>query len=321
MKINTVLGSCDPADLGATLVHEHLLAGMPGWELDNASFDRAREFGNVVGAVEEVKQKGVATLIDPCPMELGRDPEFAAAVSDKTGMRVIMSTGLYNDVLGIPTHFRMQDPDDIAELYVRELTEGIGSTGIKAGLIKTATSGMPGHPGEKSITPIEERVFKAAARAQKATGVPILVHNSETSPLGRQVLDILGAEGVEPKRVMIGHACGVGDMRYYFDILERGAWLGFDRFGIEMIASDRMRLASLIGLLGVGYSRIMLAHDTVSCWLGRMSKDMKNMYKRAPKWRLTNIPENILPALRKAGVPEDLIDALMVRNPRDYFAA
>ncbi len=102
MKINTVLGSCDPADLGATLVHEHLLAGMPGWELDNASFDRAREFGKVVGAVEEVKQKGVATLIDPCPMELGRDPEFAAAVSDRTGMRVIMSTGLYNDVMRNP---------------------------------------------------------------------------------------------------------------------------------------------------------------------------------------------------------------------------
>jgi phosphotriesterase-related protein len=321
MKINTVLGSCDPADLGATLVHEHLVAGMPGWELDNANFDRAREFGIVAGAVEEVKQKGVATLIDPCPMELGRDPEFAAAVSDKTGMRVIMSTGLYNDVLGIPTHFRMQDPDDIAELYVRELTEGIGSTGIKAGLIKTATSGTAGHPGEKNLTPIEERVFKAAARAQKATGVPILVHNSETSPLGRQVLDLLGGEGVEPKRVMIGHACGVGDMRYYFDILERGAWLGFDRFGIEMIASDRMRLASLIGLLGVGYSRIMLAHDTVSCWLGRRSKDIQSMYKRSPKWRLTNIPDNILPALRKAGVPEDLVDALMVRNPRDYFAA
>ncbi len=110
-------------------------------------------------------------------------------------------------------------------------------------------------------------------------------------------------------------------MRYYFDILERGAWLGFDRFGIEMIASDRMRLASLIGLLGVGHTRIMLAHDTVSCWLGRRSKDIQNMYKRSPKWRMTNIPDLILPALRKAGVPEDLVDALMVRNPRDYFAA
>ena len=149
MKINTVLGSCDPADLGPTLVHEHLMTGMPGGDLDNPNFDRAREFGKVVGAVEKVKQRGIATLIDPCPMDLGRDPEFAAAVSDRTGMRVIMSTGLYNDVMGIPTHFRMQDADDIAELYVREITEGIGSTGIKAGLIKTANSGVRRSSGGK----------------------------------------------------------------------------------------------------------------------------------------------------------------------------
>jgi phosphotriesterase-related protein len=204
---------------------------------------------------------------------------------------------------------------------VREITEGIGSTGIKAGLIKAANSGMPGHPGEKAITRVEEKVFRAAARAQKATGVPILVHNSETAPFGREVLDILGSEGVEPKRVMIGHACGVGDMRYYFDILERGAWLGFDRFGIEMVAPDRLRLASLIGLIGVGYDRIMLAHDTVNCWLGRLGKGMQAMLKNSPKWKLTHISEEILPALRKGGVTEDQIDTLLVKNPRDYFAA
>ncbi len=254
-------------------------------------------------------------------MELARDPEFAAAVSDKTGMRVIMSTGLYNDIMGIPTHFRMQDADDIAELYVREITEGMGNTGIKAGLIKTANSGVAGHPGEKNLTAIEEKVFRAAGRAQKATGVPILVHNSESSPLGRQVLDILGSEGVEPKRVMIGHSCGVGDMRYYFDILERGAWLGFDRFGLEMVAPDRMRLASLIGLLGVGYDRIMLAHDTVACWVGRKNKGMRKMFENPGNWKLTHVSENILPALRKAGVTEDSIDTLLVKNPRDYFGA
>jgi phosphotriesterase-related protein len=321
MKINTVLGSCDATDLGPTLVHEHLLTGMPGAYLDAADFDRKREFGNVAGAVEKVQQQGITTLIDPCPMELGRDPEFAAAISDRTGMRVIMSTGLYNDAMGIPTHFRMKDSDEIAELYVREITEGIGSTGIKAGLIKAANSGMPGFPGEKGITHVEEKAFRAAARAQKATGVPILVHNSETAPFGREVLDILGSEGVEPKRVMIGHSCGVGDMRYYFDILQRGAWLGFDRFGIEMVAPDRMRLASLIGLLGVGHDRIMLAHDTVACWLGRLGKGMQNMLKNSPKWKLTHISEDILPALRKAGVSDDTIDTLLVKNPRDYFAA
>ena len=81
------------------------MTGMPGGELDNVNFDRAREFGRVVEAVDKAKLKGIATLVDPCPMELARDPEFAAAVSDKTGMRVIMATGLYNDIMGIPDAF------------------------------------------------------------------------------------------------------------------------------------------------------------------------------------------------------------------------
>ena len=96
----------------------------------------------------------------------------------------------------------------------------------------------------------------------------MLCHNSESSPFGRETLDIFKEEGVDFNRVLIGHACGVGDMKYYFDILNRGAWIGFDRFGLEPIAPDKMRLASLIGLLAVGFDRIMLSQDAVGCWLG-----------------------------------------------------
>jgi phosphotriesterase-related protein len=108
-------------------------------------------------------------------------------------------------------------------------------------------------------------------------------------------------------------------MRYYFDILERGAWLGFDRFGIEPIASDKMRLASLIGLLAVGYDRIMLSHDAVHCWLGRMSKGFEEFIAQCPQWNYTHICKNILPALQKAGVSEGVIRTMTVDNPRNYF--
>jgi phosphotriesterase-related protein len=318
--INTATGTCAPKDLGFTLIHEHLSAGFPGWEFDNVGFDRKKEIATAVDRLKEIKNLGVNSIVDPCPMELGRDPEFAAEAADKSGVRVVVATGLYNEALGIPPHFRSLPPDAIAEVYVRELTEGIGKTGIKAGIIKTATGGIPGMTETaKKISVNEEKCLRAAARAQKATGAPILCHNDELGPFGRETLDVFAEEGVDFNRVLIGHACGVGDMRYYFDILERGAWIGFDRFGIETIASDKMRLASLIGLLAVGYDRIMLSHDFVGCWLGRVSKEWDAFMKACPNWSYSHILKNILPQLNKAGVSEGTIRTMTVDNPCAYF--
>ncbi len=320
MTINSVLGALKPEDLGFTLIHEHLSIGWPGWELDPDDFDRKKEVASCVVKLKEIRELGVQSFVDPCPMELGRDPEFAAEVASKSGMNVIIATGLYNDVMGIPQHFRLMNVDAIGEIYAREITEGIGKTGIKAGIIKVATGGTPGMNEKGSgITKAEEKCLRAAARAHRATGAPILCHNSEAEPYGRETLDIFDEEKVDFNKVLIGHACGVGDMRYYFDILERGAWLGFDRFGIETIASDKMRLASLIGLLGVGYDRIMMSHDALHCMRGRPSNALQRMLAGSPNWNFAHISRNILPAMRKAGVPEDQIRILTVKNPFSYF--
>ena len=319
MAINTVTGICNARDLGFTLIHEHLTIGFPGWELDNRRFNRKAGINSVVDQLKQIKDLGVTSFVDPCPLQLGRDPEFAAEVSEKSGVRVIIATGLYNDAFGIPQHFRMISVDDIADVYIQELTEGIGKTGIKPGLIKTATGGIPGMSQDTAITANEERCLRAAARAQKKTGVPILVHNSETSPFGRETLDIFESEGVDFNRVLIGHACGVGDMKYYFNILNRGAWIGFDRFGLEPIAPDKMRLASLIGLLAVGFDRIMLSQDAVGCWFGRPLPELAKMMEKAPNSNYAHVCRNIIPQMLKAGVSEQKIQTLMVSNPRAYF--
>ncbi|MGH7917150.1 MAG: phosphotriesterase family protein [Candidatus Binataceae bacterium] len=319
MSISTVAGKCEPRELGFTLIHEHLAAGFPGWEFDNMGFDRKREMAKVVEKLKEIRGLGVVSFVDPCPMELGRDPEFAAEAAEKSGIRIIIATGVYNEALGFPQHFRMLGPDDIAEIYVRELTEGIGRTGIKAGIIKTATGGIPGITVDTEITQQEQKALRAAARAHKKTGASILCHNSESSPFGRETLDIFESEGVDFNRVLIGHACGVGNMRYYFDILNRGAWLGFDRFGIEPIAPDKMRLASLFGLLAVGFDRIMLSHDAVACWLGRPFEAIQKMMEASPNSHYAHLCRNIIPTLRKGGVSEEKIHTLMVDNPRQYF--
>jgi phosphotriesterase-related protein len=319
MAINTVTGKCNARDLGFTLIHEHLTAGFPGWEFDNRNFNRKAEVSKAVDRLKEIQDLGVSSFVDPCPMELGRDPEFAAEVSEKSGVRVIIATGLYNDAFGIPQHFRMLSADDIADVYIQELTEGVGKTGIKPGLIKTATGGIPGMSVDTAITPSEEKCLRAAARAQKKTGVPLLCHNSESSPFGRETLEVFRQEGVDFNRVLIGHACGVGDMKYYFDILNRGAWIGFDRFGLEPIAPDKMRLASLIGLLAVGFDRIMLSQDAVGCWLGRPLKAFEKMMEKAPNSNYAHVCRNIIPQMLKAGVSEQKIRTLTVDNPRAYF--
>ncbi len=319
-NVQTVLGDRSTDDLGFTLIHEHLTVGFPGYEWDNTSFDRKKEIAGAVEKLKEIKELGVTSFVDPCPMELGRDPEFAAECADKSGLNVVVATGLYNEALGIPPHFRSLPADDIAEIYVREITDGIDKTGIKAGLIKTATGGIPGMTETaKTIGTHEETCLRAAARAHKVTGVPILCHNDELGPFGRETLDVFEDEGVDFNRVLIGHACGVGDMRYYFDVLERGAWIGFDRFGIDIIAPDKMRLASLIGLLAVGYDRIMLSHDAVHCLMGRPSKAWEQFVEACPNNNYSHILKNIIPTLAKAGVSEGTIHTLMVENPKSYF--
>ncbi len=319
-NVQTVLGDRSTDDLGFTLIHEHLTVGFPGYEWDNISFDRKKEIAGAVEKLKEIKELGVTSFVDPCPMELGRDPEFAAECADKSGLNVVIATGLYNEALGIPPHFRSLPADDIAEIYVREITDGIDKTGIKAGIIKTATGGIPGMTETaKTIGTHEETCLRAAARAHKVTGIPILCHNDELGPFGRETLDVFEDEGVDFNRVLIGHACGVGDMRYYFDVLERGAWIGFDRFGIDIIAPDKMRLASLIGLLAVGYDRIMLSHDAVHCLMGRPSKAWEQFIEACPNNNYSHILKNIIPTLAKAGVSEGTIHTMMVENPKSYF--
>jgi phosphotriesterase-related protein len=295
-------------------MHEHLLIGWAGWELDSTapSFDRKTALRNCVERLKEIKDLGVETFVDPCPMDIGRDVTFMAEVSQASGVRVIAATGLYKEDLGNTSYFRQRSVDEIADVYIREITDGIGGTGIKAGIIKCAT-------GKGQITKYEENCLRAAARAHKRTGVPITTHTDDGT-MGREQLDIFASEGVEPGRVIVGHSCGSADLRYHTDMLDRGALLGFDRFGLDFLQPDRLRLASLIGLLGVGFEgQIVLSHDSVACWLGRGLEMTPEVARLVENWNPAHIFRNIIPALKRAGVSEQKIRAMLVENPRRFF--
>jgi phosphotriesterase-related protein len=315
--IQTVSGTCRPAELGLTLMHEHLIIGWPGWDADTAAarFDRRDAKRLCVDRMLELKELGVSALVDPCPIDLGRDVEFAAEVSQASGVHVVCATGLYKEESGAAPYFKFRGAFtdsivEMTEIFIKEIEEGIGSSGIKAGVIKLAT-------GPHQITPYERTVITAAARAHKATGTPITTHTDEGT-MGREQLAILTEEGVDPSRVVIGHSCGTADLRYHVDLLDRGVYLGFDRFGLELLQPDRLRLASLIGLLGIGFERqIVLSHDTVWCWRGRPLPIPAEQL--APKWDPRHVLQHIVPALREAGVAQAKIDAMLIENPRRYF--
>ena len=314
--VNTVLGPRKISELGKTLIHEHLTVGWPGWDADAAfPFDRKEAMKVCTDVLDKLKALGVRTFVDPCPNDLGRDVEFMAEAAQKSGLNIICATGLYKENLGGSQYrFRAAFTDiaaEVEDLYRRELTEGIGSTGIKAGLLKCAT-------GEQAITPYETTLLRCAAGVQKETGAPILTHTDHGS-LGDQQLGIFLSEGVQPTRVAIGHSDDRADLSYHVGILDKQAFLSFDRLGLELLFPNKLRIASLIGLLGIGYEKqLLLSHDSVTCWRGRPLPS--HLLPVITDWEPTYLFRVVLPKLREVGFSEKTIDTLLIDNPHRFFA-
>ena len=316
--INTVLGPIAPEELGVTLMHEHIIYGAAGWYADNtvAPFDREAVIKSSLSVMKTLKRYGLQTFVDATANDTGRDADLLKEISAKSGVNVVCATGLYTEAEGASPYFRLRTQagdatSEICELFMKEITEGIGTTKVKAGVIKVAT-------GQGRISAYEEMVLRAAARAQKETGVPIITH-TEAGTMGPEQADLLISEGVTPGRIMVGHMCGSADLKYHISVLEKGVYIAFDRIGLEVIHSDAIRKACIIGLISIGYAdRIMLSHDSVMRMLGRSVEEAKSLL--LPNWVPTHIFENIIPALLKSSVTAEKIRLMMVDNPRRLFA-
>lgn len=320
--IQTVTGRAKPEELGMTLVHEHLLIGFPGWFMDALApkFDRAEALARGVDRLQELRGHGVSTFLDPCPMDLGRDVEFMAEVSQRSGMRIVCTTGAYKENEGLTYTFGALPVEEIAAIYVKELTEGIGSTGIRAGLIKVAT-------GAPEISAYERKLLTAAGRAAREVGCPIITHTDMAS-CGLEQIAILVGEGVPAHRILVGHSDGRDDHAYHRSLADKGSYVGFDRFGIETFISDEKRIDSVAKMVEAGYGRsICLSHDsTCASWLGRpvfggrMVVTREQIAATLPNWNATHLFKRIVPKLRERGVTEDDLKTIFVENPKRYFA-
>jgi phosphotriesterase-related protein len=309
--VNTVSGPIDTSDLGFTLMHEHIIIESPGVKENFPILDRQTEIENAAAKLKAAMERGVQTIVDLTPGDW-RDIPFVKEVVNRSGMQVIVATGIYWEV---PHHFRHttgRSVDYIADLFIRDILEGIMDTGVRASIIKCATD-------EPGVTQDVERILRAAARTQRATGVPISTHTHAASEVGLAQQDVFESEGVDLSRVIIGHSGDTEDTGYLRRICDRGSFIGLDRFGIDIFLENEKRVATIAKMCEFGYAeKMVLSHDA-SCYFGWVDPPLRE--KVLPNWHFNHIPDSVIPALRQAGVTEEQIRTMTVDNPRRIFEA
>jgi len=318
--VNTVTGPIRVDALGVTLMHEHVLIGYPGWEADTLRPGPARAeiVETAVEKIRSMQEIGIQSMLDPCPNDLGRDVGLAAEVAGRTGFNIICATGLYKENEGGFAHWHFvrsigRGVEAMAELFIHELTRGIGDTGVKAGIIKVAT-------GAGKITDYEYDVLSAAAMAAVETGAPITTHTDQGT-MGEEQQAFLLEKGVPAHRIIIGHSCGSSDHDYHMRLLDKGSYLGFDRFGLDILAPDEQRIDALVALLQKQQERrIVVSHDSVWCTRGQpFPAEMLAAIDVDKLFNPTHFHRNIIPALLARGVSREQIDTMLVDNPRRFF--
>jgi phosphotriesterase-related protein len=313
--VETVRGPVALADLGTTLMHEHVFLLEPealqnwGYAFGPAYWDEEERVADAVRKLSAVREAGIRTLVDPTAPGLGRYIPRIARINEAVDLNIIVATGVYA-FLELPNFLRNRTVEAIAQLFVRELTVGINDTGVKAAFLKCAVE-------EHGLIGDVPRILAAVALAARETGAPVMVHTNAAQRTGLDALRALTQEGVDPSRIVIAHAGDSNDLRYLSEIAASGAWLGCDRFGIEHFNPMADRIETLLELLADGYGdRIHLSHDA-ACFYDFMMNNPAFADER-PDYLL--LSKQVLPELRRAGVTQEQIDQLMIENPQRFFA-
>lgn len=292
----TVTGQVEVTDLGVVLPHEHVFIDlMREYRGDGLLHDEAL-------AVQEVARfaaAGGGTLVDVTSIGLGRQPEALRRVSLATGVRIVMGTGYYREPYLDRAEIDRVSVDELAEGIVRDLEVGVDGTDVRAGIIGEIAC-------DRWLTAAEERCFRAAARAHRRTGATITTHAARW-PVGLAQLDLLAEEGVDPRRVIIGHCDLVPEAGYHLALARRGAWVQFDCIQGRNEYDTEVRVGWIRALVDAGFEdRILLSHDIC------LRSDLAAM--GGPGYGY--VPTIFRERLFGAGLGQEVVQALMVDNPR-----
>ena len=303
--VQTVLGPIDPTELGFTLPHEHTqiaLWQIPGrwdyWQL-------TRDEPVILEELAAYRAAGGRSLVDLTLPGVGRDPAWLAGIARASDLHIVMGCGWYRGAYyPAEANIDRRSVDALADELVAEVTEGVGDSGIRPGIIGEIGTDKPW------LSALEERVHRAAARAARRTGLAITTHGV-LSAVGLDQLRVFEEEGADPTRVVVGHADSYPQLEHHLAIVGRGASVEFDFLGMSFTAAERHGEGRVIDLLRELLSRghveqVLLSQDV--CHDSQLTRYEGNGY--------TYLARTFLPRLRDAGVSEAEIETMTVANPR-----
>lgn len=320
--VETARGPVDTAELGQTLMHEHVFLVDPEIQQNHPEEwgSEQERIDDAVAKLNEVAALGVRTIVDPTVIGLGRYVPRIVEVATRVDVNLVVATGLYT-YDEVPFHFHHRGPalnavlgtevpDPMVDMFVGDIRDGIAGTSVKAAFLKCAID-------EKGMTPGVERVMRAVAKAQLETGVPVTVHTHPASRQGLEVKRVLcDEEGVDPRRVVLGHSGDTTDTDHLAELADAGFVLGMDRFGINLATTFEARADTLVEMCRRGYAGSMVLSQDASCYFDWIQQDLLALL---PQWRYTHIHQEVLPYLLEHGVSQEQIDTMLVANPRRYF--
>jgi phosphotriesterase-related protein len=303
--IMTVQGPVDPSTLGFILPHEHTQCAL--WHIQDRwdYWELTKDEPVILAELAAYREAGGTALADLTLPGIGRDPLWLRRISERSGISIVMGGGWYRTAYYPPeTLIDKRSVDSLAEELVHDATVGVGETGIRIGILGEIGTDKPW------VTPAEERVFRAVARCARRSGLAISTH-AILSDVGAAQLTILEEEGVDPGRVVIGHADSYPILDHYLSLIARGASIEFDFLGMSFSPQEQYGEGRIIDLLlellhrGHG-DRVLLSHDV--CHNSQLRHYEGNGY--------TYLASTFLPRLRERGVGEVEIDQITRVNPR-----
>jgi len=307
--IQTVLGRVPAAELGFVLPHEH--TGIQLWQIPNRwdYWELTPDDALILPELVAFRAAGGGTLVDLTLPGVGRDPLRLRRYAQASGLHIVMGTGWYRTAYyPVEALIDRRSVDDLADELVHEIEEGVDDTDIRPGIIGEIGTDKPW------LTALEERVHRAAGRAARRTGLAITTH-SVMSAVGLAQLGIFEEEGVDPGRVVIGHADSYPSLDHYLEIIRRGANLEFDFLGMSFTPMERHGEPRIVDLarelIERGHAdRLLLSQDV--CHNSQLTAYGGNGY--------VHLFATFLPQLRAAGVPESAIHQITVLNPARILA-
>jgi predicted metal-dependent phosphotriesterase family hydrolase len=298
--VQTVDGPVSPQSLGFTLTHEHVFLEM--WGGDGQGFIGQLRDEDVLNAeLGAFRAAGGSCLVDQTPGGAGRDPLGLRRLSSRSAVKIVTGCGWYTEPFYPPVDdLARRSVADIAAQLIDEITDGFGDTGVRPGIIGEigASQGW--------ISPLEERVHRAAARAQVRTGLPLATHTLYHAS-GAAQMALFDEEGVDPGRVCIGHCDTFPSLAYCVRVAEWGGYVSIDNVGHQLGDHEDQVRRVVLGLLESGHSeRILLSQD-----VGQVA-ELRSRGGRG----YTYLIETFLPSL---GIADDAIRTITVENPRRWL--